>query len=98
MIRRIGLFSAGAWAQNIVDRFRDAASSGSSPSASGDFYLDLLPCDIPPYFLCRGNCRRINVPGATAKFQVLKHFAPMSFYTYIIIFVSVVSVSKFLSW
>jgi len=45
-----------------VDRWRDAVSPGSSPSASDDF--DLLPCDISPDFLYRGAYRGNNVPGA----------------------------------
>ena len=62
LIRRIGLFLCRGWAQHIVDRWRDAVSPGSSPSASNDF--DLLPCDISPDFLYRGAYRGINVPGA----------------------------------
>ena len=62
LIRRIGLFLCRGWAQHIVDRWRDAVSPGSSPSASDD--LDLLPCDISPDFPFRGAYRGINVPGA----------------------------------
>ena len=61
-IRRIALFLCRGRAQHIVDRWRDAVSPGSSPSASVDF--DLLPCDISPDFLYRGAYRGINVPGA----------------------------------
>ena len=62
LIRRIGLYLCRGWAQHIVDRWRDAVSPGSSPSASDDF--DLLPCDISPDFLYRGAYRGNNVPGA----------------------------------
>ena len=37
--RVIGLFLCRGWAQHIVDRWRDAVSPGSSPSASDDFDL-----------------------------------------------------------
>ena len=46
LIRCIGFFLCRGWAQHIVDRWRDAVSSGFSPSASEDF--DLLPCDNFP--------------------------------------------------
>ena len=62
LIRRIGLYLCRGWAQHIVDRWCDAVSPGSSPSASDDF--DLLPCDISPDLLYRGAYRGNNVPGA----------------------------------
>ena len=64
LIRRIGLFSLQGWVQQIVGRWRDAISPGSSPSASDD--IDLLPRDIPAFFF-RGAYRGINVSGAKAQ-------------------------------
>ena len=43
-IRRIELLLCRGWAQQIADRWYDAVSPGSPPSASDD--LDLHPCDV----------------------------------------------------
>jgi hypothetical protein len=44
LIRRIRLFLCRDWAQHIVDRWRDAVSSGSSHCASNNFGLLATRC------------------------------------------------------
>jgi len=69
----LAFFLCRDWAQRSVDRWRDAVSPGSSPTASDDF--GLLPCDISPDFLYRGAYHGIDAPGSKAPDTIFFLFA-----------------------